>query len=110
MNQLPLSQVHPSMWKGANQKFHVYPTRQQHAEKVNKEKSVDGKLRIVSSLSKNESKKRKKLESLGIDYNFPGYDALIKVYTDVFLLFFSVLFPPVFYPVFYSIFYIFFFF
>jgi hypothetical protein len=40
VKQLPLAQVHPHMFKGANQKFHIYPTRQQHADKVNKVSNV----------------------------------------------------------------------
>ena len=36
VKQLPLSKIHPRIWKGSDKKFQAYPMRKQHAERVNK--------------------------------------------------------------------------
>jgi nucleolar protein 15 len=36
VKQLPVSKLHSSMWKGADEKFSTYNFRQQHADRVNK--------------------------------------------------------------------------
>ena len=36
VKQLPVAKLHKNMWKGADEKFRIFPLRKQHAERVNK--------------------------------------------------------------------------
>jgi len=71
---IPPDQVHPEMFTRSNKHF-VHPTRRMHKEKVNKERSIDETTKRSLRLLGKEERKRKKLEALGIDYNFPGFKA-----------------------------------
>lgn len=77
VKQLPLSKIHPRIWKGSDKKFQAYPMRKQHAERVNKTKTASAQKLNNDRLGKSETKKRKKLADLGIEYDFPGYTALL---------------------------------
>jgi len=78
VKQLPHKQLHAKMWDGANQKFKAYPLRKQHAERVNKTKTVAAQNAVNERLCKKERKKRKQLAELGIEYDFPGYSSFLE--------------------------------
>ncbi|KAJ3050622.1 MKI67 FHA domain-interacting nucleolar phosphoprotein [Rhizophlyctis rosea] len=71
---VPEDKLHPDTWKGANKKFRVIPHNKIQREKHNKTKTPEQHTKLVDKLVKSESKKRKKLEELGIEYDFAGYE------------------------------------
>jgi len=74
---IPHEKVHPKMFKGANKKYYPKKTKLIHRKRHNSTKSHDQLQRNIDKLLKKEEKKRQKLKDLNIDYNFPGYKALI---------------------------------
>ncbi|TPX64411.1 hypothetical protein SpCBS45565_g05901 [Spizellomyces sp. 'palustris'] len=70
---LPEDRIHPETWKGADKKFKVIPRAKLQREKHNKPPSKETHDRQVKSLLEKESNKRARLQTLGIDYDFPGY-------------------------------------
>ncbi|KAI1314791.1 MKI67 FHA domain-interacting nucleolar phosphoprotein [Mortierella claussenii] len=71
------SQIHPAMFLGANKKFKAIPWLKISKEKHNADKSPGQVNLIKKKLLKNEKAKRAKLQELGIDYEFPGYQASV---------------------------------
>lgn len=72
------SQVHPTLFNGANKKFKAIPWLKISKEKHNAEKSPNQMNQIKKNLLRNEAAKRAKLAKLGIDYDFPGYKASVQ--------------------------------
>ncbi|EDO45906.1 predicted protein [Nematostella vectensis] len=70
---VPNEKIHPRLWKGSNRKFRHVPRRQIDIDRHNKVKTQNEHEKQVSNLLKKETRKRKKLEKLGIPYEFPGY-------------------------------------
>jgi nucleolar protein 15 len=71
---VPKSKQHSKLWRGADEKF--TPHNFKYAAKVavsRKRGAVQEKAR-EKKLVKKEQQKRKKLEGLGIDYDFTGYE------------------------------------
>jgi nucleolar protein 15 len=72
---IPSEAIHERMFVGANKKFKPLPwqsiARRQHNAEKTYEQAVTRNQRLV----KNEKKKRKILQELGIDYEFSGYAA-----------------------------------
>ena len=72
---LPVDQVHPEMFKGANRPFKVVDrvagVRKAHNKPRTPEQAAGREERLVKA----ERKKRAQLEKLGIEYAFDGYEA-----------------------------------
>ncbi|KAJ1340222.1 hypothetical protein BSLG_005215 [Batrachochytrium salamandrivorans] len=65
--------LHVDTFKGCNRKFKVVPWNKVQRQKQNKPKTLEQWSANTKRLEKNDVKKRKHLESLGIEYEFPGY-------------------------------------
>ena len=74
---VPKNKQHAKMWRGADEKF--VPHNFKYAAKVaaNGKKTAAQERARLKNLVKSEQKKRKKLDSLGIDLDFKGYEGLL---------------------------------
>jgi len=77
---LPQSKVHPRLFHGKHWK--KIDWRGKHAQQVNKPKSAETMKKITARLIGREKKKREKLNEMGIDYDFPGYEASSQSVTE----------------------------
>jgi nucleolar protein 15 len=77
---LPQSKVHARMFHGKQWK--KIDWRGKHREQVNKPKSAETMKKITARLIGREKKKREKLKEMGIDYDFPGYEASSQSLTE----------------------------
>ena len=67
--------IHPQLFKGTDKEFRVMPNAAITAEKHNAPKTVSGEKARLHKLKNKENKKRRQLQAMGINYNFPGYAA-----------------------------------
>ena len=67
--------VHEKMFNGSNRKFRPIPWRLIEKQRFNAPKNAEQQQKVVGALLSKEKKKRKKLQELGIEYDFPGYAA-----------------------------------
>ena len=67
--------VHEKMFAGCNRTFRPIPWRLIARQRHNAPKSIEQQAKVVDGLLSKEKKKRKKLKELGIEYDFPGYNA-----------------------------------
>lgn len=87
---VPQDKIHPNLFlsskrnllankqnEGVDTTSRIQHWQSKNKKEVNGTKSVDGLKKITQRLLKRESAKRKKLKSLGIDYDFPGYEASV---------------------------------
>jgi nucleolar protein 15 len=72
---MPRDKCHPELFAGNDRKFVKIDWQGLNREQVNKPRTAEGMKKITARLVKREAEKRKKLEALGIDYDFPGYAA-----------------------------------
>lgn len=72
---IPKDKIHPDIFKESHRIFKKVNFRKIHRNKVNRPKSADRMQKITKTLLIRERKKRKKLKELGINYDFPGYEA-----------------------------------
>ena len=72
---MPRDKCHPELFAGHDRKFVKIDWQGLNREQVNKPRTAEGMKKITARLVKREAEKRKKLEALGIDYDFPGYAA-----------------------------------
>ena len=70
---IPLEELHPHTFKGANQRFKKIPWRKIESERHNKERSKREENKRQKRLSAKDAKRRKKIAAAGIDYEFAGY-------------------------------------
>jgi len=70
---VPPEKVHPNMFMGHNKTITPYRTTKINMEKVNKERTKEELEKRETKLLNREENKRKKLQNLGIDYDFPGF-------------------------------------
>jgi len=70
---VPHSELHRNVFVGANKTFRKIPVKKIERERHNAPKTDKQQNARKKKLLKNDSKKRAKLEALGIDYEFPGY-------------------------------------
>ncbi|XP_078454218.1 MKI67 FHA domain-interacting nucleolar phosphoprotein [Lampetra planeri] len=68
---IPPDKVHEKLFVGANRKFHMptFPA----VKRNNRQRTPEQAVRMTKRLLSKEMKKRKKLASCGIDYDFPGF-------------------------------------
>ena len=72
---MPRDKCHSELFAGHDRKFVKIDWQGLNREQVNKTRTAEGMKKITARLVKREIEKRKKLEALGIDYDFPGYAA-----------------------------------
>ncbi|KAG2182009.1 hypothetical protein INT43_006935 [Umbelopsis isabellina] len=75
---VPEEKQHPKLWDGADRKFKAIPWNKLAREQQNKAKTPEQREKLVSKLVKKDQKKREKLAAMGVEYEFPGYEAEIK--------------------------------
>ncbi|CAG8616610.1 14581_t:CDS:2 [Funneliformis mosseae] len=75
---VPEEKINPRMWIGANKVYTPESYLKVELKKRTKKKSLKRVEHQIQKLVKNEKLKRKKLQDLGIDYDFPGYAASVK--------------------------------
>mmetsp|Transcript_1323 Transcript_1323/g.2000 ORF Transcript_1323/g.2000 Transcript_1323/m.2000 type:complete len:316 (-) Transcript_1323:121-1068(-) len=78
---VPKDKIHSNLFKGCNSIFKKVNFRKIHRNKVNRPKSAEKMKTITKTLISREQKKREKLKELGIDYDFPGYEASNKAFS-----------------------------
>ena len=69
--------VHPKTFEGTGTKFKTVPWQRRAAAKHNKERTDEEKVKRNVGLVKAEEKRRAKIAAAGIDYDFPGYKAIL---------------------------------
>ena len=72
------SKVHPKTFEGTGTKFKVVPWQRRAAEKHNRDRSSVEVAKRNKGLVKAEDKRRAAIKAAGIDYDFPGYKAILK--------------------------------
>ncbi|KAG7392211.1 MKI67 FHA domain-interacting nucleolar phosphoprotein [Phytophthora boehmeriae] len=72
---VPADAVHERMFVGANKTFKALPRQAINRNRVNAEKTYEQSVANRKRLVSREKEKRKALAALGIDYEFPGYEA-----------------------------------
>ncbi|TDH73023.1 hypothetical protein CCR75_003728 [Bremia lactucae] len=72
---IPSHAVHESMFVGANKEFKPLPRQAINRNRHNAEKSYEQTIINHNRLVKKERQKRKVLSAIGVDYDFPGYEA-----------------------------------
>ncbi|OUM63657.1 hypothetical protein PIROE2DRAFT_43237, partial [Piromyces sp. E2] len=87
---VPEDKLHPDTFVGANKKFKVIPWAKIEREKQQQLKSGAKYQKNVKSLLKRDEKKRKRLQELGIDYEFSGYVRIFNIYSFIINLFFFI--------------------
>ncbi|CAG8484388.1 2876_t:CDS:2 [Ambispora gerdemannii] len=70
---VPEEQIHENLWVGANKKFVPVDYIKIEAKKHNRKKTPEEKERQNQRLLLKDSERRKNLQKLGIEYDFPGY-------------------------------------
>ena len=71
--------IHASLFVGANKEFRVPPRREKHIEKHNRKREPEEQQKVTKSLIKKDKLRKKRLEELGIKFDFPGYAATLPV-------------------------------
>lgn len=66
--------IHEDLFKGANRKFRKVNWTKVATDKHNKPKDESQIKKISARLIEKENEKRKKIEELGLKYEFPGYE------------------------------------
>jgi len=86
---MPKDKIHPELFRGAKENLarsqagltssdHLKKLHDAERKKVNAPKSEEALNKITKRLLSRERKKRAQLKKLGIDYDFPGYEACVK--------------------------------
>lgn len=86
---LPKEKVHDKLFQGAKRNLQLCQSgltcadkieywQDKERERVNKTRSMEGIQKITKRLLSREKKKREQLKMMGIDYDFPGYEASAK--------------------------------
>ena len=72
---VPPENVHPEMFAGANKKLKRIPWQKMDKDRHNKVRTEEETKQRVARLVKADGKRRKRLQDLGIEYDFVGYKA-----------------------------------
>ncbi|KAF6754371.1 hypothetical protein DFP72DRAFT_1068397 [Ephemerocybe angulata] len=78
---IPKDKVHPQLWVGANRKWRTVPPEQLTRATHNKKRDGDEQYAASRRLIKRQNQRKRKLEELGINYDFEGagYNKVAKV-------------------------------
>jgi nucleolar protein 15 len=74
---VPPQAIHERMFVGANKVYKPQPLRAIARNQHNAHKSYEQQVKVNKRLVAKENQKRKVLQALGIDYDFPGYAAQV---------------------------------
>ena len=74
---VPKNKQHPKLWRGADEKFVPHNFKHAAKEAANSKRSQAQEQARLKKLLKKEQAKRKKLDSLGIELDFKGYEGLV---------------------------------
>ncbi|CAM6011946.1 unnamed protein product [Sphagnum balticum] len=74
---VPLEKIHSRFWIGANQKFKTVPWQQLERQHHNRVRTPEEQRLLLEALVKKDQKRRSKILSVGIDYDYPEIRALI---------------------------------
>ncbi|KAF9448310.1 RNA-binding domain-containing protein [Macrolepiota fuliginosa MF-IS2] len=79
---IPKDEVHPELWIGANRKWRVVPRDRIVRVQHNKSRTEEERIKSNKRLIKRQNERKRKLETLGIDYDFDavGYVSVSLVY------------------------------
>ena len=69
--------VHPQTFEGTGTKFKTVPWQRRAAAKHNRDRTDEEKVKRNKGLVKAEDKRRAAIAAAGIDYDFPGYKAIL---------------------------------
>ncbi|KAF6757050.1 hypothetical protein DFP72DRAFT_891645 [Ephemerocybe angulata] len=69
---IPKDKVHPQLWVGANRKWRTVPPEQLTRASHNKKRDGDEQYAASRRLIKRQNQRKRKLEELGINYDFEG--------------------------------------
>ena len=69
---VPLEDLHPHTFKGANQRFKKIPWRQIESERHNRERTAAGEAKRRKKVASKDAKRRERIAAAGIDYQFGG--------------------------------------
>ena len=70
---LPPDKIHPNLFVGANKEFRKLPWKKLAREAHNRPRSLEQQQKLLQKLLKKEAATRKRLSSMGIEYDFGGY-------------------------------------
>lgn len=65
--------MHPELWVGANKKFRKVPRARVEKMRQDKPRTVEQAKRADERIRKREEKRREKIRSKGIEYEFEGH-------------------------------------
>ncbi|XP_028121399.1 MKI67 FHA domain-interacting nucleolar phosphoprotein-like isoform X1 [Camellia sinensis] len=68
---IPPERIHPKLWKGASRWHKPLDWVQIERKRQNKERTLEEHKKLVGEILKRDQKKRKKIETTGIDYECP---------------------------------------
>jgi nucleolar protein 15 len=74
--------IHPEMWKGANQRYNKAPWRKINRVRHNKPRDLQRAKTITKRALSREERKRARLAQLGIDFDFPGTPTMSETMTS----------------------------
>lgn len=74
---LKRGEVHPELFKGANRKFKQIPWRKIEAERHNRQRTPQEHAKRVATLLRRDRKRRERISSAGIDYEYDGLEAAL---------------------------------
>lgn len=73
-----VAQIHETMWNGADMEFKAFPWKKMAKADSGRKRTVQEEDKRVQGLVSRENKKRSKLQALGIDYDFGGFQASLQ--------------------------------
>ncbi|KAE8218584.1 hypothetical protein CF319_g7564 [Tilletia indica] len=73
VKEVPEAEVHEKLWIGSGRKFRPIPRHRVQRLRHDAPKTDEQKAKVEANLLKRESKRRRKLEEAGIEYEFAGY-------------------------------------
>lgn len=74
---VPLDKIKPTLWVGANKPFKMLNWQKMERERFNKVLTPKEQSLRLESAVKKDKQRRKKIQELGIDYDYPELEALV---------------------------------
>ncbi|PKI68555.1 MKI67 FHA domain-interacting nucleolar phosphoprotein [Punica granatum] len=68
---VPPERVHPKLWRAFNYRYKPLDWVQMQRQEHNKERTLDEHRKLVEGIIKRDSRRRKRIEAAGIDYECP---------------------------------------
>ena len=75
-----MDEAHPEMFKHGNREWKFVPKQLMHRNKINREDKTDEQRKArVEGLLQKEKERRDRFKECEIDYEFPGFSALVSL-------------------------------